>query len=168
MAGREEPIPPELGEVLIGSSPEAARCAKIAASRMQSQRPLLVCSLAADRDASEALTGQGIYVERRRYEATCEPELLWSDLVGSTVVDKDGHELGCIREIYNAGASDIAVVQDEHDRSFDLPLAPDYVDFDCAFVQDGGVRRLMLLVTAAVFDGLWQEERGSAKQPPEG
>jgi len=169
VVGREEPIPLELGEVLIGSSPEAARCAKIVASRLQNQRPLFVCSLAVDRDASEALLGQSIYVSRQRYEAVCEPDLLWSDLVGVTVVDKDGCLLGRIRELYNAGASDVAVIQDEQERSFDLPLAPDYVDLDRELEQMDGVRRLTLLVAAEVFEGLWQDGRSLAKpSPPEG
>lgn len=142
-------MPKSYRELWIGPSPEAAQVAKIAATGMQSGRPLLTTSLAVDRTASEALTGMLIYVDASRVPRDDAP--LWDDLPGARVVDAAGVTLGEVDHVYNSGASDIVVVRREDGKSLDIALAPPYVMGEESFVS-GEVR---LAVGADVFEELW-------------
>jgi 16S rRNA processing protein RimM len=69
-----------------------------------------------DRDQAAALIGAELGVER---DALPEPEdgrYYWSDLIGMTVVHRDGTELGTIDSMLETGANDVMVVIGETER----------------------------------------------------
>lgn len=51
----------------------------------------------------------------------------WADLLGRQVFSEDGRDLGVLGSFYNAGASDIAVIEAK-DHILELPLVSDFVD----------------------------------------
>lgn len=63
-------------------------------------------------EAAVALKGTVIYAERKELEQFMEPgDRFIADLIGLPLIHADtGEELGTLRDVYNAGASDIYVV----------------------------------------------------------
>lgn len=69
-----------------------------------------------DRDAAYALRGQEVSVARSELPAPEENEFYWSDLVGLTVVNRDGVELGKVASLMETGAHDVLVVKGEREH----------------------------------------------------
>jgi 16S rRNA processing protein RimM len=57
----------------------------------------------ADRSAAEALRGARIYVERASFPPAGPDEFYWADLVGLTVVNREGAELGRVVGLIDTG-----------------------------------------------------------------
>jgi len=72
--------------------------------------------LCADRDAARFLIGCEIAVERRQLPAPETGEYYWTDLVGLSVVTRDGEVLGSVSTLMSTGANDVLVVQGERER----------------------------------------------------
>ena len=69
-----------------------------------------------DRDQAATLIGTEIAVPR---DALPEPEdgqFYWSDLIGLTVVHRDGTELGRIDDMLETGANDVMIVRGDQER----------------------------------------------------
>ena len=64
-----------------------------------------------DHDQAASLIGTEIGVSRDELPKPEDGHYYWSDLTGSTVVHRDGTELGTIKEILETGAHDVMVVQ---------------------------------------------------------
>lgn len=65
-----------------------------------------------DRDAAERLRGAEILVPEASLPALGEDEYYFYELEGLSVIHaEDGTELGSVRSLFNAGASDVAVVE---------------------------------------------------------
>lgn len=75
-----------------------------------------------DRDAVRALVGAEIAVERERFEKPAADEYYWVDLVGATVVNLEGRELGRIDHLIETGANDVMIVDGEQRRL--IPFVP--------------------------------------------
>lgn len=154
VSGRDEPIPSSYGEVWIGATPEAAKAAKVVASRLQGDKLVVRCSLASNRDEAHALTGQLIFVPAKAARARkAKGTWLWAELDGVEVIAADGVRLGVVRHVYNAGASDIVEVLGDAGRRVDLPLIDDYFAIG-APIEDG---RVTLKVPASTFADLWAD-----------
>jgi len=69
-----------------------------------------------DRDAARQLISSTIEIERSQLPAIGSDEYYWQDLVGLTVVNKDGTELGQVERLVETGANDVLVVQGERER----------------------------------------------------
>lgn len=80
--------------------------------------PLLTVQLegVVDREQAAALRGYDIAVEREALADLPEDEYYWADLIGLTVVDIEGRELGVIAKLIETGANDVLVVQGEQER----------------------------------------------------
>ncbi len=78
----------------------------------------LVAKLAGidDRDAAYALRGQEISVARCELPAPEENEFYWSDLIGLTVINREGVELGKVANLMETGAHDVLVVKGEREH----------------------------------------------------
>ena len=152
-------MPAGYREVWIGATPETARPASVSSSGWQAGRPLLVCSLAADRTGAEALTNLWIYAPKSQVKATRAQDVLWSELDGALVVDAEGVVLGRITGLYHAGASDVLSVKDSGKRTVDIPVIPDYVGANPKLeIAPDGAKQLRLTVTAATFTEVWSDE----------
>jgi len=80
---------------------------------VQDHGKALVAKLAGidDRDAAYALRGQEISVAKRDLPPPEENEFYWSDLIGLTVVNREGAELGMVDSLMEGGANDLLVVK---------------------------------------------------------
>lgn len=80
---------------------------------IQDHGKALVAKLAGvdDRDAAYALRGQEISVAKSALPPPEEGEYYWSDLIGLTVVNREGVELGKVDSLMESGANDLLVVK---------------------------------------------------------
>ena len=62
------------------------------------------------REAAEALKGTRLYAPRQRLPALADDEFYHADLIGLTVLDADGAEIGRVRAIHDHGAGDMLEV----------------------------------------------------------
>ena len=65
----------------------------------------------ATREEAEALKGTDLYADRDRMPAPDEDEYYYSDLIGLTVVDTGGAEIGTVKAVFDHGAGDLLEVQ---------------------------------------------------------
>ncbi len=73
----------------------------------------------------EDLAGGALFIERSQLEEPGEGEHYWHDLLGISVRDLDGRELGKVVRIFNAGSSDVYVVDEEKEHY--IPATADVV-----------------------------------------
>jgi 16S rRNA processing protein RimM len=64
----------------------------------------------ATREAAEALKGTRLYAPRERLPALAQDEFYHADLIGLTVLDTGGAEIGRVRAIHDHGAGDMLEV----------------------------------------------------------
>jgi 16S rRNA processing protein RimM len=69
-----------------------------------------------DRDTAESLAGQQIAVYRDQLPELPDSQYYWTDLIGLSVFNQDGLELGSIRELIATGANDVMLVRGERER----------------------------------------------------
>jgi 16S rRNA processing protein RimM len=69
-----------------------------------------------DRDQAAALIGTEIGVDRDELPKPEDGHYYWSDLLGLTVVHRDGTELGTIKEMLETGTHDVMVVKGDTER----------------------------------------------------
>ena len=69
-----------------------------------------------DRDAAYALRGQEVAVARRDLPPPEDNEFYWSDLVGLTVVNREGVVLGRVDSLMETGAHDVLVVKGQREH----------------------------------------------------
>lgn len=65
-----------------------------------------------DRDAAAAFKGQVLAVARSEFAPASQGEFYWADLVGLSVKNSDGLELGVVSAMLETGANDVMVVKD--------------------------------------------------------
>ena len=78
-----------------------------------------------DRDQAATLIGTEFGVSRDALPEPEEGQYYWSDLVGLTVVHRDGTELGKIDEMLETGAHDVMIVKGDQERL--IPFVHDEV-----------------------------------------
>jgi len=102
-----------------------------------------------DRDAAEALRGREVIGEARHLEPLGSGEYRWYELVGCQVYRADAPEdwIGTVREIWETGAHDVLVVENEEGQRHLLPAAQ-------AFLReiDPAGRRIVYEVIPGLLD----------------
>ena len=78
-----------------------------------------------DRDQAMRLIGTEIGADRSELPEPEDGHFYWSDLTGLTVVDRDGTELGKVKDMLETGAHDVMVVEGEQKRL--IPFVTDEV-----------------------------------------
>jgi 16S rRNA processing protein RimM len=78
-----------------------------------------------DRDQAFALRGREIAVNREELPEAAENEYYWNDLIGLTVVNREGVELGQVTKLMETGSHDVLVVKGEKEHL--IPFADAYV-----------------------------------------
>lgn len=86
-----------------------------------------------DRDLAASLVGYQIAIERSQLPEAGEGEYYWSDLIGLKVENKQGQELGVIRDLMPTGANDVLVIKNGENELL-IPYVVDHyivnVDLD--------------------------------------
>ena len=86
-----------------------------------------------DRNAAELLKGARIFVSRSSFPTPLEDEFYWVDLVGLTVINRQGESLGVVVEILSSGAQSVLVIESPSATAPTAPTAP------TALLSDTGV-----------------------------
>ncbi len=66
-----------------------------------------------DREQAAALKGMQIAVSRDDFPEPAADEFYWADLIGLKVVNADGVALGNVIRVFETGANDVLVVEDQ-------------------------------------------------------
>ncbi|MGB2492398.1 MAG: ribosome maturation factor RimM [Candidatus Puniceispirillum sp.] len=74
------------------------------------------------RDASDALRGQHLYVDRAALPDLADDEIYHADLLGLDAVLADGRALGCIAAIHDFGAGNVVEIEPPQGASVMLPF----------------------------------------------
>lgn len=61
----------------------------------------------ADRSAAEAMKGARVFISRASFPAAAAGEYYWVDLLGLTVVNRDGEALGAVVDLISTGAHSV-------------------------------------------------------------
>ena len=64
-----------------------------------------------DRDAAEALRGARVFVPRSSFPTAIQDEYYWVDLIGLSVVNREGVELGTVKELLSTGPQTVLVLE---------------------------------------------------------
>jgi 16S rRNA processing protein RimM len=85
-----------------------------------------------DRNAAELLKGARIFVPRSSFPTASEDEYYWVDLLGLEVVNREGVNLGKVKELLSTGPQTVLVVTYEEEAGKPLermiPFVSVYVD----------------------------------------
>ncbi|WP_298209679.1 ribosome maturation factor RimM [Acidovorax sp.] len=84
-----------------------------------------------DRNAAEALRGARIFVSRSSFPSTTEDEYYWVDLIGLSVVNREGVALGQVQDLMSTGPQTVLVLAYEQDGKAQERMIP----FVSAFVD---------------------------------
>lgn len=93
-------------QVLVSSTPDRVEMT-IAASRWHRQRLLVRFEGVEDRDSAEALRGLDLFIPKSRAVPADPDAHLVADLVGSSVRDMDGNELGTLEKVIAREGQDL-------------------------------------------------------------
>jgi 16S rRNA processing protein RimM len=85
----------------------------------------------ADRTAAEALRGARVFVPRSSFPTAGDDEYYWVDLLGLSVVNREGVALGVVRELLSGGSQTTLVLEAEEDGKTVERMVP----FVAAFVD---------------------------------
>jgi 16S rRNA processing protein RimM len=64
-----------------------------------------------DKDAADALKGARVFVARSSFPTAADDEFYWVDLIGLAVVNREGVELGTVRELMSTGPQTVLVIE---------------------------------------------------------
>lgn len=89
------------------------------------------CHDIADRDAAQALKGSRIFVARSSFPTAAADEFYWVDLIGLTVLNREGLVLGVVRDLISTGPQTVLAIdntQGDALREILIPFVSVYVD----------------------------------------
>lgn len=84
-----------------------------------------------DRSAAEALRGARVFVPRSSFPTAGADEYYWVDLIGLAVLNREGVELGIVRELLSTGPQTVLVLEYQAEGKTQermIPFVAAYVD----------------------------------------
>jgi len=84
-----------------------------------------------DRNAAEALRGARVFVPRSSFPTAAQDEYYWVDLIGLAVLNREGVQLGTVKELLSTGPQTVLVLQYEAEgkpQERMIPFVSAYVD----------------------------------------
>lgn len=103
----------------------------IAEAKIHSNTVVATARGVEDRTAAEALRGCRIFISRSSFPAAEKDEYYWVDLIGLNVVNREGVNLGVVKELLATGAQTVLVMDFEQDGKVQermIPFVSVYVD----------------------------------------
>jgi len=90
-----------------------------------------------DRGAAESLRGARIFVARSSFPVAGKDEYYWVDLIGLSVVNREGVALGVVKELLSAGPQTVLLLEySETDEAGESKSCERLIPFVAAFVDD--------------------------------
>ena len=99
----------------------------------------------ATRDAADTLRGAYLETTVHPVGELSRGEVYWHEVIGVTIRDVDGRDLGVVKDIYRVGENEVYVVTGEPFGTFDLPAVR-------AFIRVFAPRRGEIVVDAEALD----------------
>jgi len=87
-----------------------------------------------DRNAAESLRGARIFVPRSSFPTAAEGEYYWVDLMGLQVINREGLDLGQVRDLMSTGPQTVLVIEAAPDVEGGKPVER-MIPFVSAFVD---------------------------------
>lgn len=100
-------------------------------ARVHSDSVVATSPVVNDRNTAEALRGARIFVARSDFPQPEDGEYYWVDLLGLSVVNREGVALGVVRDLLSTGPQTVLVLAYEEDgkeRERMIPFVDAYVD----------------------------------------
>jgi 16S rRNA processing protein RimM len=120
-------LPTEKGQKTFSG---AARL-KIKEARIHSDSVVASAHDVDDRNAADALRGARIFVSRESFPTAQKDEYYWVDLIGLDVVNREGQNLGQVRELLSTGPQTVLVIDEvQADQTVQrmIPFVAVYID----------------------------------------
>ncbi len=95
-----------------------------------------------DRTAAENLRGARIFVPRASFPTADKDEFYWVDLIGLTVINREGINLGDVKELLSTGPQTVLVM----DYLLEGKLQECMIPFVAAFVDDVDLAKRQITV----------------------
>ena len=107
---------------------------------------LVACSMESmAREVAQSLKGARIFVPRSSFPSTKDDEFYWVDLMGLTVRNREGLELGTVNELMSTGAQTVLVLTQPNPQDPDKPHER-MIPFVSAYVDKVDVASRTILV----------------------
>lgn len=86
-----------------------------------------------DRNHAEALKGARVFVPRSSFPTAAEDEYYWVDLIGLTVLNREGVNLGTVKDLLSTGPQTVLVIgyaeaETGKDRERMIPFVAAFID----------------------------------------
>jgi 16S rRNA processing protein RimM len=98
-----------------------------------------------DRDIAESLKGARIFIPRSSFPSTQEDEFYWVDLIGLSVRNREGVELGTVSELMSTGPQTVLVLTQPNPDDTAKPLER-MIPFVSAYVDKVDMAARLILV----------------------
>ena len=89
-----------------------------------------------DRSAAESLKGARIFVSRSSFPTAGEDEYYWVDLIGLTVVNREGEHLGVVKELLSTGPQTVLVLTYEQTEDGKTKACERMIPFVSAYIDN--------------------------------
>ena len=89
-----------------------------------------------DRNGAEALKGVRLLLPRSAFPATPEGEYYWIDLIGLSVVNREGVDLGVVRDLMPTGPTSVLVLEYTETVDGAEQTAERMIPFVAAYIDD--------------------------------
>ncbi|MEG0052447.1 MAG: ribosome maturation factor RimM [Comamonas sp.] len=100
-------------------------------ARVHSDTIVATSPVVEDRNTAEALRGARVFVAREHFPKTDDGEYYWVDLLGLSVVNREGVALGVVRDLLSTGPQTVLILgyeQDGKEQERLIPFVDAYVD----------------------------------------
>jgi 16S rRNA processing protein RimM len=87
-----------------------------------------------DRNAAESLRGARIFIPRSSFPTAADGEYYWVDLLGLQVVNREGLDLGQVRDLMSTGPQTVLVIEQVAEAEGGKPVER-MIPFVSAFVD---------------------------------
>lgn len=138
-------VPEDIGAYGSLFDKAGTRAFKLSAVRSTSKGVVAHIAGVADRNAAEALKGTELYVPRERLPEADDGEFYVNDLIGMTVVDGEGQEIGIVIDAPNYGAGDLLEIRKKGGGPTEL------IPFNDSFVPDVDLAARRVTVNPVVY-----------------
>jgi 16S rRNA processing protein RimM len=133
-----------------GRPPRSVGLLRIAEAREHGDHVVARAHDVEDREAAESLRGASVFVPRSSFPTPQADEYYWVDLIGSSVVNREGDRLGVVRGLLETGPTCVLRIE---------PAATELGAHAQADAETNGPAEILIPFVAAYVDEVRPDER---------